>query len=134
MPPRPSAVSRLVLIVDDFDDNREMYAEYLTHVGYRVAQATNGQEAIDWARTLQPDVIVMDLALPVVDGWEATRRLKSDPQTKSIPVIALTGHVLRGAEVGIRRAGADMFVPKPCLPEDLAARIREILEASRGVA
>lgn len=124
----------LILIVDDFDDNREMYAEYLEHLGYRVAQAVNGQEAIDQAIVLKPDAVVMDLALPVVDGWEATRRLKSDPRTKTIPILALTGHVLRGAEAGTRRAGADVFIAKPCLPEELAGKIRDVLESSRGAA
>jgi CheY-like chemotaxis protein len=134
MTPRHSAAGPLVLIVDDFADNREMYAEFLTFLGYRVVQAVNGQQAVDLANTLRPDAIVMDLALPVIDGWEATRRLKSDPRTKAIPVLALSGHVLHGADALARAAGADAFIAKPCLPEHLAARIEEVLEASRDVA
>jgi CheY-like chemotaxis protein len=86
----------LVLIVDDFEDNREMYAEYLSYSGYRVEQASDGEQAVELAQRIRPDVVVMDLSLPVMDGWEATRRLKSDPRTRNIPVIALTGHSLAG--------------------------------------
>jgi two-component system, cell cycle response regulator DivK len=131
---RPAPEPPLVLVVDDFADNREMYAEYLAFLGYRVAQAVNGQEAVDMALAGRPDAIVMDLSLPVIDGWEATRRLKSDPRTKAIPILALSGHVLRGAETTALRAGADAFIAKPCLPEVLADRIRDVIEAARGVA
>ncbi len=81
----------LVLVVDDFADAREMYGEYLKFCGFRVAEAQNGVEAIDKAKRLKPDLILMDLSMPVVDGWEATRRLKADASTKGIPVVALTG-------------------------------------------
>ena len=82
----------LVLVVDDFADNREMYSEYLSFSGYEVIEARNGKEAVDAAQQRQPDIIIMDLSLPVMDGWEATRRLKANPATKDIVVIALTGH------------------------------------------
>ena len=75
----------LVLVVEDYQDAREMYAAYLQFSGYRVAEATNGLEAIEKAIQLMPDIILMDLALPKMDGWEATKRLKSDPRTKHIP-------------------------------------------------
>ena len=120
-----------VLVVDDFADNRQMYAEYLAFVGYRVAEAENGQEALDKAFDLRPDVIVMDLSLPGMDGWEATRRLKSDARTRHIPVIALTGHALAGHSKGALEAGCDAFVTKPCLPEDLVAHIRRALDGKR---
>src|SRR5262245_35527060 len=87
---------RHILLVDDFDDNREMYAEYLEYSGFRVTQASNGHEALARAFEQPPDLIVMDLSLPGMDGWEATRRLKADSRTKSIPVVALTGHALEG--------------------------------------
>jgi len=86
----------LVLLVDDFQDNREMYAMYLEHAGMQVAEAGNGHEALDQAFRLLPDLIVMDLSLPGIDGWEATRRLKADERTKKIPVVALTSHASRG--------------------------------------
>lgn len=104
-----------------------MYAAYLQFSGYRVAEATNGIEAIEQAHALMPDIILMDLALPKMDGWEATRRLKADVQTRHIPVVALTGHALAGHADGAREAGCDAFVTKPCLPDELVAEIRRIL-------
>jgi len=119
----------LVLLVDDFQDNREMYAMYLEHAGMQVAEAGNGHEALDQAFRLLPDLIVMDLSLPGIDGWEATRRLKADEQTKKIPVVALTSHALEGYSEGAREAGCDAFVTKPCLPEQLLSEIRKVLAA-----
>jgi two-component system cell cycle response regulator DivK len=118
-----------ILLVDDFPDNREMYALYLEYAGFEVAEAATGHEAIAQAFAQIPDLIVMDLSLPGLDGWEATRRLKSDPRTKQIPVLALTGHALDGCSQGARDAGCDAFVTKPCLPEELAVEIRTLLEA-----
>ena len=126
--PRPR-----VLIVDDYPDAREMYSEYLEYSGYDIVQAANGLEAIDRALDSQPDIILMDLSLPVMDGWEATRRLKADPRTATIPVVALTGHALDGYSEGARNAGCDGFVTKPCLPEDLLVEIRKVLD-SRAAA
>ncbi len=123
--------SPFVLVVDDFPDNREMYAEYLSFAGFRVEVATNGQEALERAFSECPDLIVMDLSLPVLDGWEATRRLKADPRTKSVPVIALTGHALAGHSQGARDAGCDGFLAKPCLPQVLAVKVRELLDSKR---
>lgn len=117
----------LVLVVEDYQDAREMYAAYLQFSGYRVAQATNGVEAIEKTLELLPDIILMDLALPKMDGWEATRRLKSDDRTKHIPIVALTGHALAGHAEGARQAGCDSFVTKPCLPDALVAEIRKML-------
>ncbi len=121
----------LVLVVEDYQDAREMYSAYLQFSGYRVAEATNGLEAIETAIQLLPDIILMDLALPKVDGWEATKRLKSDPRTKGIPIVALTGHALAGFAEGAREAGCDAFVTKPCLPDALVAEIRRMLSKTR---
>lgn len=118
----------LILLVDDFPDNREMYALYLEYVGYQVAEAATGHEALALTLELSPDLIVMDLSLPGLDGWEATRRLKGDPRTKGIPVLALTGHALEGYSEGARNAGCDAFITKPCLPEELVVEIRALLE------
>jgi two-component system cell cycle response regulator DivK len=120
----------LVLVVDDFEDNRAMYAEYLAHSGYRVEQAANGEEAVEITRRLKPDVVVMDLSLPIMDGWEATRRLKAEEGTRHIPVIALTGHALAGHSRGAREAGCDAFLAKPCLPEKLVAKVEELMRDS----
>ena len=119
----------LILVVDDYQDAREMYAEYLEFSGFRVAEAKTGNEAIDKAFELRPDLILMDLSLPGMDGWEATRLLKSDERTRLIPVVALTGHALAGASEGARKAGCDSFVTKPCLPDDLVVEVRRMLNA-----
>jgi CheY-like chemotaxis protein len=117
----------LVLVVDDFADNREMYSEYLSFSGYDVIEARNGKEAVDAAQERLPDIIIMDLSLPVMDGWEATRRLKADDRTRRIPVVALTGHALAGHSKGAKDAGCDSFLAKPCLPDQLVAEIRRML-------
>jgi len=120
----------LILVVDDYQDAREMYAEYLQFSGFRVAEARNGNEALEQAFALKPDLILMDLSLPGMDGWEATRQLKADERTRNIPVVALTGHALAGASDGARRAGCDSFVTKPCLPDDLVVEVRRMLNAA----
>src|SRR4051812_42022354 len=119
-----------VLVVDDYPDAREMYAEYLEFSGFEVIEAGNGMEAIQRAADSAPDVILMDLSLPVMDGWEATRRLKANKATADIPIVALTGHALAGISEGAKKAGCDAFVTKPCLPEDLVKEIRRILEGA----
>ena len=117
----------LILVVDDYEDAREMYAEYLRFCGFRVAEARNGNEALEQAFSLMPDLILMDLSLPGMDGWEATRQLKADARTNKIPVVALTGHALAGASEGAKKAGCDSFVTKPCLPDDLVVEVRRML-------
>lgn len=124
----------LVLIVDDYQDAREMYAEYLEFSGFRVAQAVNGQEAVDQALALRPDVILMDLSLPVMDGWEATRRLKGDARTRGIPVVALTGHALDGHSREAQEAGCEAYVTKPCLPDALLREVQRVLKAEAPAA
>jgi CheY-like chemotaxis protein len=116
-----------VLLVDDYPDAREMYGEYLDISGFDVIEAANGFEALQRAVDDNPDIILMDLSLPLMDGWEATRRLKADVRTASIPVVGLTGQALAGTSEGARAAGCDGFVIKPCLPEDLVREIRRVL-------
>ena len=122
---------QLVLVVEDYQDAREMYAAYLQFSGFDVAEAQNGVEAVEKTTELLPDIVLMDLALPRMDGWEATRRLKADPRTRHIPVVALTGHALAGHAEGAREAGCDSFVTKPCLPDALVAEIRRLLDQPR---
>ena len=117
-----------VLLVDDYPDAREMYGEYLHYSGYDVIEAANGMEAIQRALADKPDIILMDLSLPLMDGWEATRRLKADRRTAGIPVIALPGQALAGILEGARQAGCDAFITKPCLPDDLVREIERVLE------
>lgn len=116
-----------VLIVDDFEDNRTMYAEFLRYSGLDVVEAKDGAEAVELARTELPDLVVMDLSLPVIDGWEATRRIKHDPRTRHIPIVALTGHALEGHSQGAREAGCEEFLAKPCLPETLLDTVNGLL-------
>ena len=109
----------VVLVVDDFVDNREMYGEYLEHIGFRILEAADGQTAIDIARQERPAAIVMDLSLPVLDGWEATRILRADPRTRDIPIVVLTGHAVRSQKQRARDCGATLVLTKPCPPKDL---------------
>ena len=125
---RTKAAVPLILVVDDYADNREMYSAYLKFQGLEVVEAANGAEALERAFERPPDLVVMDLSLPGVDGWQATRALKADVRTKNIPVIAVTGHALAGATEHAAEAGCDGFLTKPCLPEDLLREIRRMLE------
>lgn len=118
----------LILLVDDFDDAREMYRDYLAFAGFRVETACDGREAVEMARALSPDLVLMDLSLPVVDGWEATRILKRDPATRHLLVVALSAHAMNADGDRARAAGCDGFIPKPCLPSDLVAQIRTFLK------
>jgi CheY-like chemotaxis protein len=119
----PSAPSPLVLVVEDFPDSRDMYVEYLELAGYRAACARNGEEGVALAQALCPDVVVMDLSLPVLDGWEATRILKSDERTKAIWIIAVTGHGERHYVDRAQAAGVDYLLLKPLGPDDLARMV-----------
>src|SRR5690349_4680948 len=101
-----------------------MYAEYLRYSGYRVACAENGEQAVEMARSLSPRVIVMDLSLPVMDGWEATRILKTDPATRDIWIVAVTGHGEPQYIERARAAGVDDFALKPLTPDQLLTKIR----------
>ncbi len=121
------ATSKLVLVVDDFLDNREMYSEFLSFSGFRVIEASNGLEAVETAKAHRPDIIIMDLSLPVMDGWEATRLLKADQGTRNIPVVALTGHSLAAHSKDAQAAGCDSVLTKPCLPDQLVVEIRRML-------
>jgi CheY-like chemotaxis protein len=118
---------RLVLVVDDYQDAREMYAQFFVSSGFRVVEASNGTEAIEKAMELAPDIILMDLSLPGMDGWEATRRLKANQQTLHIPIVALTSHALAGFSDSAKKAGCDVFVTKPCLPDRLVDEVRRLL-------
>jgi two-component system cell cycle response regulator DivK len=130
----PLKAELTVLVVDDYEDNRQMYAELLVYDGYQVAEASDGAVAIATARRIVPDLIVMDLSLPVIDGWEATRRLKADDRTRHIPVLALTGHApegLVGHSEGAHEAGCDAFLSKPCSPEKLLEVVAEVIARCR---
>jgi CheY-like chemotaxis protein len=121
----------VVLLVDDLEDQRELYGEYLEFAGYEVALARDGYEAIDRALRLRPDVVIMDLAMPGLDGFETTQRLKLLEATRTIPVIALTAHGALPREWALS-AGCAAYVKKPCYPHDLAVEISSVLAKASG--
>jgi two-component system, cell cycle response regulator DivK len=125
--PAPDGDQPLVLLVDDSEDNREVYAQYLAFSGFRVEIAVDGVEAVEKASLLHPDVIVMDLSLPRLDGWEATRQIKSAPATSGIPVIALTGHAVSESKRRALDVGCSGYLTKPCLPDILVSEIRRLV-------
>ena len=129
---REPAEAPLVLVVDDYVDAREMCSEFLRFAGYRVVEAADGVEAIEKAIELSPSLILMDLSLPRLDGWEATRRLKKDVRTRDIPIVALTGHALTGHAEKAQDAGCDGFLTKPCLPDVMAAEVKRMLDARKS--
>jgi two-component system, cell cycle response regulator DivK len=133
-PPGESApvAKQRVLVVEDYDDAREMYTEYLEYAGFEVDTARDGQEAIERAQEGQPDIILMDMSLPLVSGWEATRRLKEDERTRAIPVVAVTGHTLPGHAQQASDAGCEAFVTKPALPADIEKQIRAMLSRTKS--
>ena len=128
---KPSRPRPVVLLAEDFEDARELYRDYLEFSGFTVQTASNGREAIEQAIALQPDVILMDASMPVLDGWQATRELKTNPATQHIPVVALTAHAFDDARQQARAVGCDGFVTKPCLPDDLVEKIRATLEGGK---
>jgi len=121
----------LILLAEDFEDVRELYRAYLEFSGFRVETANNGREAIEQALALQPDLILMDASMPVLDGWRATRELKNNATTKHIPILALTAHAFDDARREAKDVGCDGFVTKPCLPDELVARVRAVLDLRR---
>lgn len=117
----------LIMVADDAEDAREMYGRYLALRGYRVVTAADGADAVDRARICRPDIILMDLMMPRLDGWEAIRQLKGDPRTASIPVVAVSAHTHAAARSEARSAGADACLTKPCLPPQLVLLVRALL-------
>ena len=122
---------RTVLVVDDAADMREMYGSYLGFRGFGVFTAPDGDAAVETALAQRPDVIVMDLAMPRLNGISAVHRLKQHPRTRNIPVIILTGYAFRAIQQGALEAGADVFLTKPCLPEDLERHVSGLLDRER---
>lgn len=116
--------SKRVLLVEDDAATRKGYGAYLTNCGFDVIEAENGHQGLLVASTSRPHVIVLDLGLPDIDGWEVARQLKKDPQTATIPIVALTGSDLPHERVSAMRAGCDRHLAKPCEPGQLLAAIR----------
>jgi two-component system, cell cycle response regulator DivK len=120
-------MSGCILVVEDQMDNRQILRDLLGNAGYTLVEAENGEEALAAVAKQRPDLILMDIQLPVMDGYEATRRIKSDPATKSIPIIVITSYALSGDEGKARAAGCDAYVTKPYSPRQLLAKLREFL-------
>ncbi len=123
-------MSKRILVVEDQEDNRAIMRDLLQSVGYDLVEAVNGEEALAKAVEHMPDLILMDIQLPVVDGYEATRRIKAEPALHGIPVIAVTSHALSGDEEKTRDAGCDDYVTKPFSTRDLLAKVRAYLPAN----
>ena len=120
---------KCILVVEDQEDNRQILRDLLTSGGFDMIEAENGEDAIAAAVANRPDLILMDIQLPILDGYEATRRIKADPDLKAIPIIVVTSYALSGDEAKARAAGCDAYVTKPYSPRQLLAKIREFLPA-----
>lgn len=116
-----------ILVVEDQEDNRAILRDLLSSAGYELVEAVNGEQAVAMASAEPPDLILMDIQLPLMDGYEATRRIKADPALQAIPVIAVTSYALSGDESAARDAGCDDYVAKPFSPRQLLAKVREYL-------
>ena len=117
-------MNKRILVVEDQEDNRQIIRDLLSAFDYELTEAENGIEALAAVAKQKPDLILMDIQLPIMDGYEATRRIKADPATKSVPIIAVTSYAMSGDEQKARDAGCDDFVPKPYSPRQLLVKIR----------
>lgn len=122
---KPAALT--VLLVEDNLHNRRIFSGILTHFGYTVVEALNGKEAVEKAVQVKPNIILMDLSLPIMDGWEATQKIKKIESLREIPIIALTAHAMDGDEDRAFEAGCDGYLSKPISPKRLVAEVNRIL-------
>ena len=116
-----------ILVGEDTEDNRRILRDTLSGVGYDVVEASDGETGVAMAVRYKPDLILMDIQLPVMDGYEATRRIKADPTIAHIPVVAVTSYALSGDEAKTRAAGCDGYIAKPFSPRELLAKVRELI-------
>lgn len=120
-------MTKRILVVEDTDDNRQIIRDVLSHAGYELIEAQTGEEGIAMAAAHHPDLILMDIQLPVLDGYEATRRIKADPALTHIPIIAVTSYALAGDEAKTRAAGCSGYVAKPFSPRHLLKTVQTFL-------
>ena len=120
-------MSKRILVVEDQPNNRKIIRDVFAPTGYEIIEAENGEEALAAIAKARPDLILMDIQLPIMDGYTATRRIKADPALRSIPVIAVTSYALSGEEKKAREAGCDDYIPKPYSPRELLAKVRQYL-------
>ncbi|MCC6747693.1 MAG: response regulator [Deltaproteobacteria bacterium] len=119
---------QIVLLVEDNIHNRRIFSGVLRHYGYEVHEAENGEQAVELAQATRPDIILMDLSLPVLDGWEATRRIKLVPGLANVPIIALTAHAMSGDDQRALEAGCDGYLSKPISPKRVVAEVERVLQ------
>ncbi|MFO8166028.1 MAG: response regulator [Thermodesulfobacteriota bacterium] len=120
-------MNKTILVIEDHEDNRRIMHDLLTRKGYEVIEAVNGLEGVDAAEAHRPDLILLDIQLPGIDGYEATRRIKANPNLQMIPIIVVTSYALSGDDMKAFEAGCDAYVAKPFSPRDLLAKVREYL-------
>jgi two-component system cell cycle response regulator DivK len=120
-------MTKRILVVEDTEDNRQILRDLLSAAGYELIEAVDGQAGVEMAQRHKPDLVLMDIQLPVLDGYEATRRIKADPALKHIPVVAVTSYALSGDEEKARDAGCDAYIAKPFSPRQLLGKVRELL-------
>jgi len=120
-------MSRRILIVEDQEDNRRILRDLLSNFGYELVEAMTGDEGVRLATIHRPDLILMDVQMPVLDGYEATRRIKAEPELRNIPIVVVTSYALSGDDAKAKAAGADAYVSKPFSPRELLAIIRRFL-------
>ena len=121
-----------ILLVEDNEMNRDMLSRRLVRNGYEVVIAIDGQQGVDMALSERPDLILMDISIPVIDGWEATQVLKHDPDTRGIPIIALTAHALASDREKAMEVGCDGYLAKPCEPRAVVAEVQRFLGKTDG--
>ncbi|MGA9010362.1 MAG: response regulator [Xanthobacteraceae bacterium] len=121
-------MSKRILVVEDQEDNRQIIRDMLAGTDYQIIEAENGEEALAAIAKERPDLILMDIQLPIMDGYTATRHIKGDPALRSIPIIAVTSYALSGEEEKAQAAGCDDYVPKPYSPRQLLAKIRQYID------
>ena len=120
-------MSKCILVVEDQEDNRQILRDLLGNAGYELTEAENGEDAITAVAKKRPDLILMDIQLPIMDGYEATRRIRSNPDMNSVPIIAVTSYALAGDEEKALEAGCDGYISKPYSPRELLTKVRTYL-------
>ena len=125
-------MTKRILVIEDTEDNRQIIRDLLTSVGYEMIEAVDGLEGVTTAEREQPDLILMDIQLPGIDGYEATRRIRAIPALAKVPIIAVTSYALSGDEAKTRAAGCDGYVTKPFSPRELLAKVREYLPVGKS--
>jgi two-component system, cell cycle response regulator DivK len=120
-------MTKRILVIEDTEDNRQIVRDLLTSAGYELVEAVDGEEGVEMAAKEKPDLILMDIQLPKMDGYEATRRIKADPDLRATPILAVTSYALSGDEEKTRAAGCDGYIAKPFSPRQLLGKVREFL-------